>query len=301
MNSSTADRSRGFLLFAHDNDHVKYGDLALCNALLIKKTLRQVTDVTLVTDRMTMGHLRWDNDPADLAAAFDNIIVLDDRMENNSVRRYHDTRYSTFRTAYHNGDRPSAFDLSPYDETVLLDVDYLVLDDSLDSVWGSAEDFMCNHRTRDLNHAANDFGFDNRFNDMSIPLYWATAMYWKKTELPAMIFELMKFVKDHYAYYQYLYRFMSSGYYRNDYALSIAIHWANNLMEIDSVASLPTDHILFSMEHDQLHAFDQGRLIITSEPTKGDFRLHAVDSNVHMMNKRAVQRFKQSIIDHARS
>ena len=291
--------SRGYVIFAHNNPSVDYAALALCNALLIKKHLKKAKAVALVTDQ---GSLRWlkMNHPADhISHAFDHIIVTDIDKNLANDRRFQDTRYSSFKAAYNNLNRPNVLQYSPFDETVLLDADYLMLDDSMDMVWGSIEDFMCNRKTCDLDHCHNGFGFDNRFNDMSIPLYWATAIYFKKTDHSRLIFDLMEFVRENYSYYQYLYRFMSSSYYRNDFALSIAIHVANNLMEYGSIANLPIDHILFSMEHDELHRFSDGRCLITSEPSQGDFRLHDVSMNVHMMNKRAVLRHAKEIIGYA--
>lgn len=299
MNSSTNDGTSGYLLFAHNNNSIDYAGLALCNALLIKKHCKQTRAVALITDEYTQAYLDEHHGSDLVSRAFDHVIIdsLDHRQF--ASRRYHDTRYTTFSDEYHNSNRPNALRLSPFDETMMVDVDYLILDDTLDMIWGSVEDFMCNTKTIDLDHKANNFGFDNRFNDMSIPLYWATAVYFKKTPLAERIFELMEFVREHYVYYQYLYRFMPSGYTRNDYALSIAIHMLNNMMEYQSVATLPVPHILFSMENDELHDFRDGTCIITTEPEQGDFRVHAVRANVHMMNKRAIARKMPELISYA--
>mgnify|MGYP006266720065 CR=1 FL=1 len=291
---------RGFMIFAHNNPSIDYGTLALCNALLIKKHLGN-NKVALISDPGTVGHLEGQYSDRVMRKAFDRIVIDEVDQDGIGNRRFHDTRYTAFTDAYRNTNRPNAYDLSPFEETVMIDADYLMLDPSMDLVWDHADDFLCNRKTVDLDHKANDFGFDNRFNEMSIPLYWATAVYFRKTERSRLIFELMAFVKENYSYYQYLYRFGQSGYFRNDYALSIAVHMANNLMEYGSINNLPVDRIQFSMEHDELHAFRQGKCFITSEPRQGDFNLHAIDTNVHMMNKRAVLRHKDEIIDYALS
>ena len=301
MNSSTNESSRGYLLFAHNNASIDYACLALCNALLIKKNLLTVTDVALVTDHDTLEYMIEFNGQELVNRAFEHIIFSDAHISEARPRRYHDTRYTTFADAYYNIDRPNAYSLSPFEETMMIDVDYLILDNTTDMVWGSVDEFLCNTKTRDLDHKSNNFGFDNRFNDMSIPLYWATAVYFRKTPLSKIIFELMGFIREHWVYYQYLYRFLPSGYFRNDFALSIAIHIANNLMEYGSVPPLPVPHILFSMEHDEMHAFGDGKCMITSEPDMGQFYLHAVNANLHMMNKRAIVRHKNDIINYALS
>jgi hypothetical protein len=288
---------RGYLIYAHNNSIIDYASLAVCNALLVKKHLIE-NKVALVTDSHTANYMEGLYDPSILRLAFDRIIY-DDSITNSAVRRYHDTRYTPLTAEYHNTNRPNALDLSPFDETVLIDSDYLILDNTMDLVWNNVEDFMCNRETSDLDHKLNNFGFDNRFSDMSIPLYWATAVYFRKTEKSKLIFQMMNFIKENYAYYQYLYQFAPSGYFRNDHALSIAIHLLNNLMEYGSVKPLPNSRLLFSMEEDEIHAFKDGVCVITSEPEQGNFNLHTVSRNVHVMNKRAILRHKDEIINYA--
>ena len=290
---------RGYVIYAHNNLNIDYAALAICNSLLIKKNLKHNT-IALVTDNSTAQYMEHFYSSKLIRQAFDRIIMVE-KPTDESTRRFHDTRYTVFEDTYNNTNRPNVYDLSPFEETILLDSDYLMLDNTMDLAWDSTEDFMCNRKTIDLDHKSNNFGFDNRFNEMSIPLYWATAVYFRKSEKSRLIFQLMNFVKENYAYYQYLYRFNHSGYFRNDYALSIAIHMANNLMEYGSISPLPVDHLLFSMENDELHRFKDGCCLMTSEPTQGDFHMHSVSRNVHIMNKRAILRKKDEIIAYATS
>jgi len=291
---------RGYVMYAHNNSSIDYGTLAVCNALLIKKHLKHNT-VALISDNDTVKYITQQHGDAVMQAAFDRIILDTVFVENSETRKFHDTRYTSFTDAYTNTNRPNVYNLSPFNETILIDSDYLMLDNTMDLVWDSVEDFMCNHKTRDLDNKINNFGFDNRFNEMSIPLYWATAVYFKKSEKSQLIFRLMNYIKENYAYYRYLYRFNHSGYFRNDYALSIAIHLTNNLMEYSSIKSLPVDHILFSMENDEMHDFIDGHCLITSEQQQGDFHLHRAMSNTHIMNKRAIIRNSDKIIKYATS
>jgi hypothetical protein len=297
MNES---RSRGFLMFAYNSSNIDYATMALCNALLIKKHLT-VNSVALVTDQPTLDHLKRTADPALISFAFEHVIIDSVDQSTAGQRRFHDTRYTKYVVQYLNLNRPNAYDLSPYDQTLMLDVDYLMLDNSMDLVWDNVEEFMCNHKTKDLDNKVNDFGFDNRFNEMSIPLYWATAVYFTKTDMSRLIFQLMGWIKENYSYYQYLYRFNHSGYFRNDYALSIAIHMTNNLMEYGTIKSLPIDHLLFSVETDEFHKFDNGHCLMTTEAVQGRFHLRRVINNVHIMNKKSILRRTDEIIAYATS
>ena len=78
-------------------------------------------------------------------------------------RRYFDTRYTIKSQPYYNLNRSDTFFLSPFDETILLDADYLMLDNSFDYVWNGVEDIRVNKAVKDLHHNINISGFDLRF------------------------------------------------------------------------------------------------------------------------------------------
>ena len=289
--------SQGYVMHAYNNTSIDYGYMAICACLLIKKNLK-INKTALVTNQDTLDWIISTHGEELADKAFDHII-LTDTDRNVSNRNFFDTRYSKNTAPYYNTNRSSTFDLSPFDETVLIDVDYLVLDNSLDCVWGSVEDVLVNKSVRDLNHIEDLGGFNKRFNDMSIPLYWATVMYFKKTPPAKNLFDLMKFIKDNYEYYQRLYMFSPSGYFRNDYALSIAIHMLNAQFEGDTVKPLPISQIMVATENDDMVAFDKNIACFVSETKQGDFKLHRVTTNVHVMNKWAIGRVGARIIDYA--
>lgn len=287
-------------MFAYNNSNIDYISMALCNALLIKKHLK-CNNVALVTNEGSMTYLKSITETKLIEYAFDVVIYNDVIDSNNAVRTFHDTRYTKFKDRYQNINRINAYNITPFEQTVVLDTDYLMLDSSMDLVWDCDEDFMCNRKTVTLDHEKNSFGFDNRFSEMSIPLYWATAIYFKKSHRSKSIFELINFIKENYEYYGYLYSFQPCGYFRNDFALSIAIHMTDNCMEYKSVKPLPINHILVSLDLDEVHAFKKGKFYITSESKPGEFKLHSVINNVHIMNKRAILRYKDEIIEYANS
>ena len=227
--------SRGFLIHAYNNEQIDYGSMALCCALLIKKNLKY-NKTCLVTVADTFQWLKSSYPEQIIDHAFDKIIILDiDR--DVSTRNFYDTMYTTYTLPYYNTNRKDSLVLSPWNETILIDADYLVLDDSLDATWNSTEDLLVNKSVIDLNHVENLGGFDKRFNEMSIPLYWATVMYFKKTDRVRSIFNVIDFIKNNYTYYQQLYEFRPNNYFRNDYALSIAIHMLNSQLEDNAVKS----------------------------------------------------------------
>lgn len=289
--------TRGFLMFCYNNDAIDYGTMALCNALLIKKKCR-INDVTIVTDQRTMYDMECTHGRRLLDLAFDVILVRDGGSPTGD-RRYFDTRYTSKVGGYINGNRLSAYDLSPYDETILIDSDYLILDDNTDIVWGIDEEFLCNRRTIDLDHRPDSLDVGSRIDDMGIHLYWATMVYFKKTVFPKLVFEMMSFIRDNYEFYKCLYNFETTSYFRNDFALSISLHVLNGFQEMDVVKPFPIDHITVSTDRDEMHDFSDGVALVTSEPEQGRFNLHRVSMNTHFMNKQTIVRNSEKMIRYA--
>ena len=115
-----------------------------------------------------------------------------------------------------NSDRYRAYELSPYDETILLDIDYLVLDDSLLKILDTTVDY------RLMTHNQSPAGsMDGLMGMLSIPYVWATAVVFKKTDKTKKLFDLVGRVQRNYEYYRKLYHIRECNF-RNDYAFAIA-------------------------------------------------------------------------------
>lgn len=119
-------------------------------------------------------------------------------------------------TQWFNGDRYRAYELSPYDETLLLDSDYLVLDDSLLKILDSTMDYTV--MTDNQNFVQTMTG---NMGEMSLNYVWATAVAFKKTTKSKLLFDLVGRVQNNYQYYSKLYNLRRSNF-RNDYAFAIA-------------------------------------------------------------------------------
>jgi esterase/lipase len=124
-------------------------------------------------------------------------------------------------------------------------------------------------------------------------------MYFKKTDRVKSIFNVIDFIKNNYTYYQQLYEFRPNNYFRNDYALSIAIHMLNSQLEDNAVKSLPIKTLIVATEHDDMIDFKNGTAYFVSERQQGDFKLHKLNTNVHVMNKWSIGRMAERIIKYA--
>jgi len=122
-----------------------------------------------------------------------------------------------------NKGRYQAYDLSPYDETLLLDVDYVVNSDKLLKIFEFYDDFCCHNKTEYLMQSGAP---QELLSSYSYETLWATVVAFKKTSRAKQIFETLKMVQENYDHYANIHSFVG-GIYRNDYALTLALKIVN--------------------------------------------------------------------------
>jgi hypothetical protein len=278
------ETSRGILLFAQNNNIINYLGLAILAAKCAKNNLGESTKVSVVT---TKKSLNWDKNSKLMEGVFDKVILTDD-VESKNVRLFRDTQYHTVTSQFLNENRFSAYELSPYDETLLVDVDYLILSNNINKVWGSSEEFLINNSAISLMHQelkGNEF----RLNPFGIRMYWATKIYFKKGPKAKLIFDLVEHVRDCWDYYQHVYDFPGT-LFRNDFAFSIAIHMLNGYSDAGGfVESFPDEQILTSVDTDQFIEFvDKSSVKIFANDPEHTYKFYVSkikNVDVHVMNK----------------
>lgn len=193
--------SRGVLLFCFNTDTCKYHRIAERCVELIKKNLK--LEVTVVTNFETFKQFK----PLGMV----NFKLFDNEIGNKRLNE-----------DWHNLDRCHAYDLSPYDTTLLMDIDYLPFTNNLLEYFDVEEDFLIHDKIHDL---TNKNVYDFRKNSI-IPMLWATVIIFKKTKRAKSIFDTVKYIKQHYQHFCDLYR-IDFRNFRNDYAFSIAVNQVN--------------------------------------------------------------------------
>jgi hypothetical protein len=194
QNLNESEKSKGVVVFAF-NTNVDYVGIADNSSRLIAHNLQ--LPVTLITDHA-----------ADPKFAYDQVIRIDPQG-------------ATYRTEdatvqWRNFGRYLAYELSPYDETILLDTDYLVLDNSLLKLFETAWDYKLMHHNVDANGSSYEM-----MGTTSLPFVWATVVLFRKSPRAEMLFHLVGKIQRNYDYYRQLYN-IREGNYRNDYAFAIA-------------------------------------------------------------------------------
>jgi len=207
--------SQGVLIFAFNNEETDYLSMAEWSAHNVRRHLNLPTSV--VTNVEYAG------------TAFDHVIRAD--AESGGTRYFED--YDSTVT-WHNAGRVDAYTLTPYDQTIVLDADYVVASTSLKKLLNAQQDFMCHKTAFDMS-AQTDMRSLNTFGRYSMPMWWATVMMFRRSNTAQYIFDCMQMVRDNWQHYRDLYN-IDRATYRNDFALSIALGIVSgHTMKVDEI------------------------------------------------------------------
>jgi len=288
--------TRGVLMYAHNNTEIDYVRIACANALMVQKNLK--VPVTLVTDSGTIDWAREDLGNKFIDQCFEKIILVDRNYNFKNLRNFSDTSFSNKSLQFYNCNHWEAYDLSPYEETLFIDADYLIMSDALSNCWDSVNDVMVSSK---IYSPIDDCRpYYKTLDDMGIRMYWATVIFFRKSSLAEHLFSLMRDVQENYPYYKDLYCF-SNGMYRNDYAISIAIHVLNGYNEVEPVIKeLPIPGLLMSWDTCDIHTINginDMSVFAEKNNEKGSYVLTRIkDTDVHIMNKWAINRQSLKLI-----
>ena len=196
--------TRGALIFAFNNEETDYLGMAAWSAKNIKRHLQ--IPVAVVTDNVARA----------TELEFDHVIPA--RPQAGGTRYFED--YAKTVT-WHNAGRIDAYALTPWDQTLVLDADYVVASTQLLRVLESNKDFLCHRYALDLAkaHRADRL---NVFGQYDMPMWWATVMMFRKSNTTQYIFDCMQMIRNNWQHYRDLFGIRQTTY-RNDFALSIAI------------------------------------------------------------------------------
>lgn len=249
----------GTLLVAHNNGKEDYLRMAEYTAERIHKFLD--LPVSLISDTGTLGKK--------IPAIFDKIILVD--PDKSNIRK---------NNPWINKGRYQLFDLSPYDDTLVLDTDYMVNSRQLLNCFTIPSDFSCHKNIRWL---MEKIGAE-WLCKYTIPSAWATVMRFKKTNRAKQIFDLIEMVQKNYEHYANIYNFQAQQF-RNDYALTIAMNTVNGHIECQ------TDTFWWNLLHVGLSVKverigDASYKLISKDGKSGKQQYIIVrDLDFHMLNK----------------
>lgn len=275
------NKSKGALLFARNNGEIDYVKQAVYLAKRIKDHL--AIPVSIATDSLDYLKNCFDSD------IFDEIIPISFDNPTNK-RRYHDGTLSHKIINFKNNLRSKAYEISPYDKTLLLDTDYIICNDKLKFCFESNSDLMMFKKSEDIAKVRDEREFQ-RVSDTGVDFYWATVVYFTKSETNKMFFDLIDFISENWEYYRRLYQ-IDSSLFRNDYAFSVAVHIMNGFVAGDFVTELPIKHF-YTIDKDILWDIRDNKMtfLVEKKDYLGEYTAISTDNqNIHVMNKFSLER-----------
>lgn len=260
--------TRGVLLFAFNSVEYNYVKMAEFTARKAKHLLN--LPCTLVTDKSSVIDVTTE--------LFDQILIINSDSDNQIDGRI-----------WLNKGRYRAYELSPYDETLLLDVDYVINSDKLNLLFDIMDDFMCHETISYLMYEHNRREYLNE--KLSLPTLWATVIAFKKTNRVKQIFECLKMIQENYEHYANIHKFPTDSY-RNDYGLTLAWRIVNGHSYVKSDIipwNLNHIHPKTRIYNNQIDNYNTEYTILTDRHSRGKIKKEYViikNMDFHVINKK---------------
>ena len=282
---------KGILVYAHNNRTVDYALLSIISGGLAKKNLS--VPVSLVTDPTTIDWMKQSL-IFDLAnTVFEKVIIVDRPQTNN--QRFMRDGVNGQLIPFTNTNRSSAWDVTPYDRTLLIDSDFFVLSDNLNNYWDVDSDVLIGESMNDIYDHTRVGYLDTNVSETGVKLYWATTVMFTRNATAKIFFDTVDHVKQNYNHYADVFRF-DNRQFRNDVAFSVAKHILDGFEET-GIGRLPS--ILSVLDKDILYEVskDGFKFLIDYKFTNTHCAASVKGIDIHIMNKQSIVRNKQQLLE----
>jgi hypothetical protein len=197
-----------------------------------------------------------------------------------------DTHWRHFRdfeksATWYNGSRVDAYELSPWDHTLVLDADYVVASDQLRTLFDVDQDFLAHRYAYEVT-GLNNFDENNYFGRHKMPMSWATVMIFRRSQTAELIFNAMQMIRKNWRHYVELYG-IPKYTYRNDMALSIAMNIVDG--HTLSMPAIPWPLVSVDAGH-PLTQLDQDTYRVDFVDTDDKNKWLVLNHDFHAMGKR---------------
>lgn len=267
--------TRGILICAFSNEKIDYLEQANWAADRVNTYLD--LPVTIITDEKSVN-----------GREFTHNIILSDALS-GGTRNFKHLEEGYIGTWY-NANRYQSYNLSPYDETIIIDSDYVVNSDQLLRVFESPYDVLCHRDVYDIT-GRNGFSPYYTFGKRNFPHYWATVLFFKKSKQGEQLFQIMEMIKDNYRHYSNLYKFRENPF-RNDFVVSMAL----SILHGHKLDAIPTIPWAMPSAYDDvdLEQLDETKFRISytkySNGSEKPYKSIVKDTDFHFINKFALDK-----------
>lgn len=285
---------KGVCLFAYNNDQIDYVELAGLAALYVQEHLG--LPVCLITDAGSEAWLQQSKGKKFINKCFDYIVLTSDEMKQNN-RIHYDSPWTEFTAQFNNSNKHKVWDYSPFEQTLLLDIDYIVKSDYLLNAFEHEGVMMFDHAL-DLRNE-KPLPREQFLYEAGIKMWWSTVVYFDRSEFSKLFFDTWAHVAENYSFYQYLYNF-PPRLFRTDYCVSIASHILNGLEDGDAVGKFSTPMFNVSQKDDIIETHNLINWVALCHDPKEPWKNILVNTNdldIHVMNKRALGRHFSQLLE----
>lgn len=287
----------GIALFAYNTTEINYIKIALIAARYAKRHMPHLS-VCVITDAGTWDWFSQGEHSEYVEKYFDDVILTEpDRRVNK--RTHYDSPYSNFVSDFKNGNKHKIIEYTPYDKTLLIDIDYIIQNDSLSYLFESDEPVAMFHNAESLIGEPPALP-QQHLHSHGIDMIWSTAIYFDKhDEITQTFFETWAHVAKEYQFYEFLYGF-PGHMYRTDYCVSIAAHIMNGMGHGKLIGDFPMPMINMSQHDDivEINAPDEWVYMVNDRKENWKNTVALIkNENVHVMNKRSLDRKFDEIME----
>ena len=288
----------GICMFAYNNKELDYTKLAIIAGLHIKENMKN-NNIALICDAATEDYLNNAFNGKIVNHVFKYIIVKDVVYESN-IRVHHDSPWHTFKIQFTNQNKHEIFDISPFEKTLLIDTDFLICNSEFDLMFETDVPLSLYNKALDLK-LQMPLPNEQRLQVNGIDMWWSTVLYFDKSDFSKTFFDLWAHVRNNYDFYRFRYGF-PGHLYRTDYAVSIAIHILNGMMDNDNlIQTLPGSFMRYMDQKDDIvEVQSKNELLLLSNDRKENWKdllVKLTNESFHAMNKKAILRHTDKFIE----
>ena len=273
--------TNGVLLFANNNDQIDYVKQAVFLATQIKQHMN--CGVAIATDSPDYLYNHFERH----ISAVDHVIPIDWHVtQTTQYKRFRDGTKAEKNLMWKNTNRSSAYELTPWDQTIVLDTDVMINNSRLMACFDQPEDFLIDRQPVDVHPTRHDPTFD-RISDKSVQFFWATAFFFRKSPITELLFETIGHVKDNYNFYRMMYQIQPTKL-RNDFVFSIAVHILSGFQTNNHWPQAMPARMFMTTDCDILHKIQGTKMtfLLDKQTHPGQYTVNSVQGvNVHCMNK----------------
>lgn len=263
---------KGALIYAFNNARIDYFQQAAWCADRVQRWLD--LPVTLVTD------------PASHSGRHTSHSVIYADAKSGGMRLY-DHVNDQDGHQWFNSNRSDSLAISPYDQTLVLDSDYVVCSDQLLAVFDSGIEVTAMKNVYDVTNRDQFRDYRLISPHRGLHHYWATVLYFRRGQMATDFFHLMHMIQTNYRHYAQIYGVPGTPF-RNDFAVTIALntlygHLPHAVPELPwSMANVFSDVEIQQIEED----------IFDLSYQRGDrpWRVRLQGHDFHFMNKVSLEK-----------